>query len=187
VLFASLLVRPFLRSPQNQHSRLPEAIRKSVAIDVVNLPYNQTEFISPHLKYLHSSSDLFDVSSSDSFVVAFTDGTNWTEVTIQISILHVNKVPQIEMSGTQNLVVQEDSISVSQELGFVDYDSSVVSIILHESPSHGKLSYEDSSGNMFFLDTSDEFKRFSPYGEQIPTVQVRFVGSEDRSDEWKGC
>jgi hypothetical protein len=65
---------------QNEVGRLPGYMHKDIQIGLDDLPYNQTELITPYFKYQHAPSDLRDVKPSDSFVVAYSDGSNWTEV-----------------------------------------------------------------------------------------------------------
>ena len=64
----------------NEFTRLPDAMHNITQIDAGDLPYNQTEFITPFFKYQHTPSDPLDVKPTDSFVVAYSDGSNWTEV-----------------------------------------------------------------------------------------------------------
>ena len=86
---------------ENIVSRLPTEMHRSTQIVPTNLPYNQTEFNTPFLRYTHAPSDPSDVEEFDSFVVAFTDGTNWTEVTVPVTIMKVreNGGCSIEVAG----------------------------------------------------------------------------------------
>jgi len=76
-----------------------------------------------------------------------------------------NILPEIKKpaKSTINLTVSEDS-AILQELSFVDYDSSMVTIITN---SEGILSYE------LWGETKklDRFNPFTPYGTQIPVEQ----------------
>ena len=153
---------------ENLKSELPEADHRSTPIISTDLPFAQTEFNSPHISYVHTPSDPFNFNPRDSFVVAYTDGMNWTEVTISINILSFNTLPIVEPSynATSTVGVEEDQ-SVSTTLNFVDYDSSVVTLIAEELPKHGHLSYT-ANGETKIVST---FVFADPYGDQVPESQ----------------
>jgi len=150
---------------ENQKDRLPEALHQSTTILSTALPFNQSEFTSPFFRYEHTPADPLDVKTSDSFIVAYSDGTNWTEVTISLEIMVFNKLP-VATNQTTNLTVPEDG-TVVQKLSFIDHDSSYVSIVAKVLPSHGIITYDSGSESKEL----EPFNEFNPYGDQIAIVQ----------------
>jgi len=55
-------------------------MHKDVKMAQRDLPYDQTEFYTPYFKYQHAPPGPLGIKPTDYFVVAYTDGTNWTEV-----------------------------------------------------------------------------------------------------------
>ena len=91
-----------------------------------------------------------------------------SQVTISIDILTFNTLPEVQKpaNATTSLTVLEDS-TIAQELPFVDYDSSMITIVVDSVPSEGELTY-NLGGETKKL---DQFSPFTPYGTQIPIEQ----------------
>jgi len=150
---------------ENVVGRLPHDMHRSTQVVPTNLPHNQTEFNTPFLRYTHAPSDPFDIKTLDAFVVAFTDGTNWTEVTVPVTIMKFNKLPE-PTNSTINVTVEEDK-AISHALSFIDYDSSIVTIVAKDLPTNGIITYETESETREL----SGFNQFNPYGREIPNEQ----------------
>ena len=111
----------------------------SYPITSASLPYNQSEFISPNIRYEHTPRDRMNFVDTDSFIIAYTDGTSWTEATVIIHIITMNSLPEVNATSATNITLDEDT-SATYKLPFVDFDSPMMTIISNKVSGDGARS-----------------------------------------------
>ncbi|GMI24151.1 hypothetical protein TrCOL_g9603 [Triparma columacea] len=153
---------------ENQRWRIPESIGMSTKIEDSSLPYSQTLYLDPFFHYYHIPSDPYNLTNSDSFVVEYSDGINTVEVTIHIDIALFNKHPIIS-PGSSNITTftPKEDTSITHTLAFTDYDSSLITVMVDDTPTHGIIMYDSGDETI----TLSKFSPFNPYGDQIPLSQ----------------